>query len=448
MNPTSEPHLIAVGIIRRPHGVHGEASVEVWTDAPAWLLTLERAYLVSPAGDESKVCSIESSRAHGQRILVKFSAVDSPDQVKELQNWTIEVPAEEARPLDSDEYYLHDLVGLSVRDAESGVVFGVTTLPQEGGGGTLLAVRREDGSEFDIPFVREFFGSVDLTEKILTVTLPAGLTDLAAAESVPTASVSNLTELPRADQPTVRIDVVSIFPSMFEAIREEGVIARGIRANLISLRTWDLRDFATDKHRSTDDEGYGGEAGMVMLAEPIFKCIEAISDVQVGSPWVIALSPQGRPFRHATASDLVRREWLILLCGRYEGFDERVMTLVDQEISIGDFVVSGGEIPAMLIIDALGRLVEGVVGSRNSVEADSFYNGLLDHPHFTRPADFRGMRVPEVLTSGHAERIRQWRKRESLRATLLKRPDLLDKADLDEEAKMILGDLSRRESDT
>lgn len=233
----------------------------------------------------------------------------------------------------------------------------------------------------------------------------------------------------------MRIDFVTIFPRMFDAFLAEGVIARGVKQNLIDVRVWDLRDYASDRHRSTDDEAYGGGPGMVMLAEPVFRCVEGIG----GTPHVILTSPQGRRFEQKTAKELANDEHLVFLCGRYEGFDQRVIdALQPDEISIGDFVVSGGELPAMLIADAVGRMIEGVVGNTGSVEEDSFFRGLLDYPHYTRPEEIRGRRVPDILLSGHHEKIRQWRKEQALRATLAKRPDLLKDADLDDEAKRIL----------
>ena len=232
----------------------------------------------------------------------------------------------------------------------------------------------------------------------------------------------------------MRIDFVTIFPRMFDPLIAEGVIARGIRQGLLDVRVWDLRDFATDKHRSTDDEAYGGGPGMVMLGEPVFRCVEAI-----GGGHVILTSPQGRRFDQNVAKELAEKEWIVILCGRYEGFDQRVIdALHPDEISIGDFVVSGGELPAMLIADAAGRMIEGVVGNSGSVEEDSFFNGLLDYPHYTRPEELRGMRVPDVLLSGHHEKIRKWRKEQALRATLERRPDLLESAELDEEARTML----------
>jgi tRNA (guanine37-N1)-methyltransferase len=240
----------------------------------------------------------------------------------------------------------------------------------------------------------------------------------------------------------MRIDFVTIFPRMFDPLLAEGIIARGIKQGLLDVRVWDLRDFTSDKHRSTDDEAYGGGPGMVMLAEPVLRCVE-----HIGGGHTILTSPQGRRFDQNVAKELAERQWIVFLCGRYEGFDHRVHeALQPDEISIGDFVVSGGELPAMLIADAVGRMIEGVVGNSGSVEEDSFFRGLLDYPHYTRPEELRGMRVPEILMSGHHEKIRKWRREQALRATLAKRPDLLESAELDDEAREILSRLRATET--
>ena len=232
----------------------------------------------------------------------------------------------------------------------------------------------------------------------------------------------------------MRFDFVTIFPRMFDPLLAEGIIARGVKQALLDVRVHDLRDFTTDRHRSTDDEAYGGGPGMVMLAEPVLRAVESI-----GGGHVILTTPQGRRFDQTVAKELASYGHLVFLCGRYEGFDHRVHeALQPDEISIGDFVVSGGELPAMLIADAVGRMVEGVVGNAGSVEEDSFFRGLLDYPHYTRPEELRGMRVPDMLMSGHHEKIRRWRKEQALRATLAKRPDLLESAELDDEAREIL----------
>ena len=250
----------------------------------------------------------------------------------------------------------------------------------------------------------------------------------------------------------LRFDFVTIFPRMFDPLVAEGVIARGVKQGLLDVRVHDLRDYASDKHRSTDDEAYGGGPGMVMLAEPVLKCVEAIRGApasagtvpaEAGAPHIILTTPQGRRFTQDVAKELAQKKHLVFLCGRYEGFDHRVHEALDpDEISVGDFVVSGGELPAMLIADAVGRMIEGVVGNQGSVEEDSFFNGLLDYPHYTRPLELRGMRVPEILMSGHHENIRKWRKEQALAATLARRPDLLESAELDDEAKEILARLN------
>ena len=237
----------------------------------------------------------------------------------------------------------------------------------------------------------------------------------------------------------MRIDFITIFPNMFGPLLAEGVIARGIKKGLLDIRVHDLRDHATDRHRSTDDEAYGGGPGMVMLGEPVFRAVESI-----GAGHIVMTSPQGRRFDQRVALELTEKEHVVFLCGRYEGFDHRVHeTLQPDEISIGDFVVSGGELPAMLMADAMGRLIPGVVGNTGSVEEDSFFRGLLDYPHYTRPEELRGVRIPDILLSGHHENIRKWRKEQALRATLAKRPDLLETAGLDDEAREILSRLGK-----
>ncbi|HEV7768338.1 MAG TPA: tRNA (guanosine(37)-N1)-methyltransferase TrmD [Thermoanaerobaculia bacterium] len=237
----------------------------------------------------------------------------------------------------------------------------------------------------------------------------------------------------------MRIDFLTIFPNMFAPLLAEGVIAKGIEKQLLDFRVWDLREYATDRHRSTDDEAYGGGPGMVMLAEPVLRAAEAIN-----APHVVMTSPQGRRFDQRVAQELSEKSHIAILCGRYEGFDHRVHeALQPDEISIGDFVVSGGELPAMVMADAIGRLIPGVVGDTASVEQDSFFRGLLDYPHYTRPQELRGARIPDILLSGHHENIRKWRKERALRATLEKRPDLLETAELDDEAREILRRLGK-----
>jgi len=222
---------------------------------------------------------------------------------------------------------------------------------------------------------------------------------------------------------------------MVRAGLQDGVLGRGVASGRIDLQVHDLRDFTTDRHKVVDDTPFGGGPGMVLKPEPIFRAVEHLRQVR-GTPDAVLLpSPQGRRFTQAVAEEYSRRAHLVLLCGRYEGVDERVSTaLVTEEVSIGDYVLSGGELPALVIVDAVARLVPGVVGDAESVVRDSFTRGLLDHPHYTRPASFRGLDVPGVLLSGHHGEIDRWRRQQALRRTYERRPDLLvDEALTDEE---------------
>ncbi len=234
----------------------------------------------------------------------------------------------------------------------------------------------------------------------------------------------------------MRLDVLTIFPELFEPFLSTSLLGKAREKGLLQVRVHDLRGFSEDRHRSVDDEPYGGGGGMVMTAPPWLRAVRAVSPggseapEDAERPWRVLLSPQGARLDEAKVRALAARAsqaGLVLLCGRYEGIDERVReTVVDEEVSIGDYVLSGGELPAMVLIEALSRQVAGVIGLADSVENDSFRAGLLDHPHYTRPPVVEGLAVPAVLTSGDHAAIGRWREREALRATLAKRPDLLE----------------------
>jgi tRNA (guanine37-N1)-methyltransferase len=237
------------------------------------------------------------------------------------------------------------------------------------------------------------------------------------------------------------VDLVTIFPSMIEQPLAAGVLGRAIGNGTLDVKVRDLRDFTTDRHRVVDDVPYGGGPGMVLKPEPLFRALDAIEADRGPALTVVLTSPQGRPFTQAEAQRLSQVEHLVLLCGRYEGVDERVRARVSEEISIGDYVLSGGELPALVILDAVARLVPGVVGDEQSVAEDSFSRGLLDFPQYTRPAEVGALRVPDVLMSGNHADIRRWRKREAVSRTLERRPELLAGAELDEEEQEILREL-------
>jgi tRNA (guanine37-N1)-methyltransferase len=247
-------------------------------------------------------------------------------------------------------------------------------------------------------------------------------------------------------------DIVTIFPAMIDAPLAAGILGRAIDRGVLDLKVRDLRDFTTDRHRVVDDVPYGGGPGMVLKPDPIFRALDAI-EAERGAPLsVVMTTPQGRRFTQAEARRLNGKAHVVMLCGRYEGFDDRVRSRVTDELSIGDYVLTGGELPALVILDAVARLVPGVVGDEQSVADDSFSRGLLDFPQFTRPAEIRRdhsgdgvLRVPDVLVSGNHAEIRRWRKREALKRTLERRPDLLDSATLDSEELDLLGELRRQD---
>lgn len=235
------------------------------------------------------------------------------------------------------------------------------------------------------------------------------------------------------------IDVVTIFPAMIDAVLREGVIARARARGMVEVQARDLRDYTDDRHRVVDDVPFGGGPGMVLKPEPLFRAVEAVTAERGAASAVVLLTPQGRPLTHEMAARFAGMERLILLCGRYEGIDERVTeACVTDEVSIGDYVLTGGELPALVLIDAVVRLVPGVVGDEASVTGDSFVRGLLDHPHYTRPAVCRGHEVPEVLMSGHHGEIARWRAVQRVMRTLARRPELMDAADLTAEEREAL----------
>jgi tRNA (guanine37-N1)-methyltransferase len=247
-------------------------------------------------------------------------------------------------------------------------------------------------------------------------------------------------------------DIITIFPAMIAEPLAAGILGRAIVRGTLDVKVRDLRDFTSDRHRVVDDVPYGGGPGMVLKVEPIFRALDAIAAERGRPLTVILTSPQGRRFDQADAKRLSGHEHIVVICGRYEGVDERVLERVTEQVSIGDYVLTGGELPAMVILDAVARCVPGVVGDDESVTADSFARGLLDFPQYTRPAEVaieggeRHLKVPEVLLSGNHAEIRRWRKREALGRTLDRRPDLLAEARLDEEEQQILEEL-RHEHD-
>ena len=221
----------------------------------------------------------------------------------------------------------------------------------------------------------------------------------------------------------MKIDILTVFPEMFEGFLNTSIIKRAISDDKVKINIHNIRDYSTDKHKKVDDYGYGGGRGMVLMPQPIF---DAVDDLKNDNSKVILMSPQGEVYNQTLAYDLSGEKHLIIICGHYEGFDERIRSIADMEISIGDYVLTGGEIPSMVITDSVVRLLDGVIKKESHLN-DSFNGNMLDYPVYTKPVNFRGMRVPEVLLSGHHANIEKWRKEKSLEITAKKRPDLLNK---------------------
>lgn len=243
----------------------------------------------------------------------------------------------------------------------------------------------------------------------------------------------------------MHIDVLSIFPEMFEGVFGHSILKKAAEKEAVQYNVVNFRDFADNKHQTVDDYPYGGGAGMVLKPQPIFDAVADLKErAKSSAPRVILMCPQGERYTQKKAEELAKEEHLIFICGHYEGYDERVREhVITDEISIGDYVLTGGELGAMVVIDSVVRLLPGVLGSEESHIQDSFSTGLLEHPHYTRPSDFRGMKVPDVLISGNHRLIEEWRMKESLKRTLARRPDLLEVAELTEQQKKWLDELSK-----
>jgi tRNA (guanine37-N1)-methyltransferase len=255
----------------------------------------------------------------------------------------------------------------------------------------------------------------------------------------------------------MKIDILTLFPEMFEGVLGASIVGKAAQKGLVSFRLVNFRQYSGNKHGQVDDMPYGGGGGMVLKPEPIFRAVESLTEsgAKTGGeieaisdskkpPRVVLLCPQGKRYNQKLAEELAREDHLIFICGHYEGYDERIREhLVTDEISIGDYVLTGGELPAMVIIDSVVRLQEGALGNAKSAATDSYSTGLLEHPHYTRPAEFRGWKVPDVLLSGHHEKIEKWRLKESLRRTLTRRPDLLEELEETKEIKKMVEELKQ-----
>lgn len=243
----------------------------------------------------------------------------------------------------------------------------------------------------------------------------------------------------------IRFDVLTLFPEMFEAVLGGSITGRAINAGLLEMNFINIRDFSKDKHKNTDDYPYSGGGGMLMTPQPIYDAYMSVAEGKPEKPHTVFLSPQGKVFDQKKAIELSKKDHIVFLCGHYEGVDQRVLDMiVDEEISIGDFVLTGGEIPAMAVIDSVSRMVPGVLANEGSYTNESHFSGLLEHPQYTHPQEFMGVKIPEILVSGHHKNIEKWKREQALLVTMKKRPDMLEKAELTKEDKAFLEQFSEK----
>ena len=245
----------------------------------------------------------------------------------------------------------------------------------------------------------------------------------------------------------MKIDVLTLFPEMFQPVFQTSILKKAAEKEAVQYRVINFRDYSSNKHKTVDDYPYGGGAGMVLKPQPVFDAVDDLTKEETKKPRIILMCPQGETYTQKKAEQFAKEDHLIFICGHYEGYDERIRShVVTDEISIGDYVLTGGELASMVVIDSIVRLLPGVLGKEASHELDSFSTGLLEHPHYTRPAEYKGYKVPDVLLSGNHEKIEQWRSKESLKRTLERRPDLLDKYELSEQQKIWLKEIENEKN--
>ena len=380
--------LLKVGVITTTHGVRGEVKVFPTTD-PERFLDLE--YVILDAGREMKKLEIRNVKFFKNLVILKFDGIDNINDIEMYKGRDLWVPREEAQELDEDEYYIGDLIGMEVV-LEGNTHFGTLKDVMETGANDVYVVELPDHQEVLLPAIKECILDVDLE---------------------------------------MNFHVLTLFPEMIRNGMNTSITGRAINAGILSVEAINIRDYAFNKHQKVDDYTYGGGAGMLMQAEPVYLAYEAIAEKAGKRPRVVYLTPQGQVFNQQMARDMAKEEDLVFLCGHYEGIDERVLEeIVTDYVSIGDYVLTGGELPAMVMMDSISRMVPGVLSNQESGETESFAGNLLEYPQYSRPEEWHGKKVPEVLMSGHHANIEKWRREQSIIRTARRRPDLLKKADL------------------
>ena len=414
---------LQVGVISSTHGVRGEVKVFPTTDDVTRFRQLKKVYL--DTGREMLPLEIQNVKFFKQFAILKFKGIDNINDIEKYRGKSLMIDREDAVDLDEDEYFIADMIGMKVY-TEDGSEFGTLKDVMETGANDVYIIDSLEHGEVLIPAIRECILDVDMDEERMTIHLMEG------------TGVMN-------------IHIMTLFPEMVMGGLNTSITGRAISKGILSIEAVNIRDYAFNKHNSVDDYPYGGGAGMLMQAEPVYQCYQAIIDkihtqggadselcVEKKKPRVLYMSPQGQTFTQGMAEELAQEEELIFLCGHYEGIDERVLDeIVTDYVSIGDYVLTGGELPAMVMVDAVSRMVPGVLHNDVSAEFESFQDNLLEYPQYSRPEIWHEKQVPPVLLSGHHANIEKWRREQSVIRTAKNRPDLLEKANLTEEEKKL-----------
>jgi tRNA (guanine37-N1)-methyltransferase len=443
-DPGEAGERIVVGRVTAPHGVRGAVTVESLTDDPS---RFEPGARLTREGD-GRPLTVQTASSTPRGLLVRFEEIATRGDAEALRGTYLEAPAPPRRP---GRYLWHEVVGTQVED-RSGASLGSVREILRAGGGEVAVVDGPSG-ELLVPLVRAFVprfaprrGRMIVDTERLGLSGPPGK----ARETVGRARPANRArpkagpKRRRPDRGTaaLEIDVLTLFPAMLEGPFAESIPGRVLAQGLATLRIRDLRRWGLGRHRSVDDYTFGGGAGMVMRPEPVAA---ALDELRGTDTTVVLFDPAGARFDQALAHELAASRHLVLVCGRYEGVDERIRGMVDREISIGDVVLSGGEPAAIVLIDAVLRLLPGAIDA-TSVADESFSRGLLEYPQYTRPREFRGEAVPDVLVSGDHGAVAVWRLREALRRTLRRRPDLLARTDMDRGTREALEEVREEEA--
>ena len=407
---------ILLGVIGRAHGVRGLVRVTSHTADPAGLTTY--GPLTDAKGRRFAL------RWRGEGVaevteLVGDAAVKVTDRnvAERLTNTPLYIERTQLPPPDEDEFYLTDLIGLPAFDP-AGAALGRVAVVHDYGAGTSIEIERDHAPALIVPFTQACVPVVDVAAGRVVVVVPEEVREVVASSPSPGGGVCRQL---RSRPMSWRASVLTLFPEMFPGPIGLSLAGRALETGIWSLDVTNIRDFAPGRHRSVDDTPFGGGAGMVLRPDVVDAAIAAVADDRP----LVCLTPRGRPFAQADARRFAAGPGLVLLCGRYEGIDQRVIEArLLQEFSIGDYVLSGGELPALVLLDAVVRLLPGVMGAADSATEESFSTGLLEYPHYTRPAEWNGRRVPDVLLSGHHAAVAAWRQAEAERTTRDRRPDL------------------------